>query len=110
MPFRQGKRRWLYGAVAVVGLLVLASAAVPLLGKLTYDPNRCRAYSQSDIIGYVTENLEVGQRVCAVKAPPEWTNEFSPYDLSICEAGGNPVRRAEVYPDCGLEWRDPHVR
>jgi len=88
--------------MAAVGVL-----SIPLIVKLTYEPDACRAYSQAEVSDFVRQNLEPGRSICSVKSPVEWTNQFSPYELIICDSSDKPVGRAEVYPDCGLEWRAP---
>lgn len=74
---------------------------------LTYDPDACRTFSEDEVVSYVTSNLEAGRSICSIDKPEDWDNQFSPYKVRICNGTKQVVQRAEIYPDCGLEWRDP---
>lgn len=105
-------RKWRWHLLWLTPLVIIAIAmcgflAVPLIGKLTYDADRCRAYSAAQVSEYVRQDLKPGQAICSLQAPLEWRNDFAPYNISVCDSSGRQVHRVEVYPDCGLEWRDP---
>lgn len=98
-------RRVLAAVLIGAGAILVGILSIPLIARLLYDPDECRAYTEADIRDYVRQNLEPGETVCATKRPAEWTNQYSPYELTICDDRGQIIGLAEVYPDCGLERR-----
>ena len=108
-------KKWAF-AIVPIGLIlfILWPWISPTLVSLFYDPAACGSYTEGDIKRYVLENqqkkqaiLPSSQSVCSVYTPVEWTNDDSPYKISLCDASAKVVLNAEVYPDCGLEWRVP---
>lgn len=104
---KSGWRRIWIAALAVLAVGLVAPIAIPALFYFTYNPNACRDYTRSDVDRYVRHNAKPGLSVCGMQKPEKWDNNNDPYKVSMCNKRGEVAVRAEVYPDCDLEWRTP---
>jgi hypothetical protein len=92
---------WLTVIVMLLFSVALASAR---LNWLTYDPAACGHFSAADVQRYVQANLKSDKRLCRLDRPSTWDND-TPYRVRVCNPPAPGQTYAEVYPDCGLEWR-----
>lgn len=111
------KRQWVVGFFVFFILGVMAWLVV----SSREGESACSAYTHEDAISYVKRNIKgyasqnatdrVGfatgnSMVCVTQLGNEKKSENDPFIVSICSApSGSVVGSAEVYPDCGLEWR-----
>lgn len=108
--------KWTLGLV----LVLLTCAAISTLFVFREGERACSGYTQKDAVSYVKRNLDGSGfgnsdrivpgkgklTICPLQPKGEKATEDSPFIVNICAARSKSViGNAEVYPDCGLEWR-----
>lgn len=112
--------KWIMAATAVI---ILCIAGGSLLIYLRVNEHACADYTYQDAAEYVErglsrnalrsrsvqDNFLANTRVCSAQTgdgSKQFGGPYDPYIVNICANGTEEVVAfAEVYSDCGLEWR-----
>lgn len=107
--------RWVMASISAI---ILCMAVVVLLIYLRETQRPCADYTYQDAVEYVERNLSrnadpsipdnflANTMVCSTQNRVGSQQSGDPFIVNICTSRSeNVVAYAEIYPDCGLEWR-----
>lgn len=106
--------------MALISVAVLCAAGGALLVYLRRGERACADYTYQDALEYVERGLAksasespstpddflANATICSAQKEGRAQQSGDPFVVNICSGqSGNVVGFAEVYADCGLEWR-----